>query len=73
MGARHEGVAQRVHGQQRRHAGDVAVVVDERPAGHRRAGCRLDRDDVDLGAVDLVGHEREGDAGEVASRRRRSR
>ena len=60
-------MAERVHGQKRRHAGHVAVVVDERALGHRGAGRRLDRDDLDLRAVDLVVGEREGEAGEVAA------
>ena len=66
-GRRDELVAERVHGKQRRHLGDVAVVVGVGRLGEGRAGLGLDRDDLDLGAVDLVGDEGEGEAGEVGA------
>ena len=61
----HEVVAQRVHGDERRHADRVAVVVGVDAARQRRARGRLDGDDLDVGAGDLVAQERERDAGEV--------
>ena len=60
-GRGHEVVAQRVHGQQGRHAGGVAEVVLEAPARERRARRRLDGDEANVG----VWHERQRDPRQV--------
>ena len=60
-GRRHEVVAERVHRQQRRHAGGVAEVVVEAALGERRARRRLDRHEPHVRVLD----ERQGDAAEV--------
>ena len=62
-GGRDEVVAEGVHRQQRRHAGGVAEVVVEPPAGERGTRRWLDRHQAHAG----VGHERQRDAAEVRS------
>ena len=65
---RDEVVAQGVHLEERRELGGVAVVEGVDALGHGRAGGRLDRDDAGLLALlDVLAHEREGDAGEVGA------
>jgi hypothetical protein len=61
-----EVVAEGVHGQQRGHLGHVAEVVSERPLGEGRAGGGLRGDDAELFPVDLVPHEGQAHAAEVA-------
>jgi hypothetical protein len=59
-------VAQGVHRQKGRHAGQVPVVVAEGPPGQGGAGGRLGPDDADLPAVNPVHDEGQGDAREIA-------
>ena len=63
-----EGVAEGVHRQERGHAGLVTEVILELAAGEFRAGVGFGRDEAGLLAVlDVVAHERVGDAGEVGA------
>src|SRR2546426_11516633 len=64
---RNEGVAERVHLDERREADRVAKVVDVLALREARTGARLDGDDAELLplAGELVGEEREGEAREV--------
>ena len=63
---RHEGVAERVHRQQRGHADRVAEVVAEHAAGQLRAARGLDRDRPNLRALgQLAMDEGEREPGEV--------
>lgn len=64
---RDEVVPEGVHRKERGHLDRVTEIIGEGAAGHGRAGGRLDADDVDILAVDLVTHEREADPGEIAS------
>ena len=64
---RHEAVAQREHLDQRRELGRVAEVVAVLAAAHRGAGVRLAGHEADVLAGELVAHEREGQAGEIAA------
>ena len=56
---RNKAVAQRMHGHKRGHFRDIAVVVHERGLGQGRARCRLNGDDLDVRAVDLIVNKRE--------------
>ena len=63
-----EGMAEGVHGQERGHAGLVAEVILELAAGQLGAAGRFGGDEAGLLAVlDVVAHERIGDAGEVGA------
>jgi len=60
-------MTERVHGQQRRHAGEVTMIICERSAGHGRATGGLNRDDVNVGAGDLVADEWERHTRKIAA------
>src|SRR5204862_7809985 len=64
---RNEGVAERVHLDQRREADRVAEVVDVLALREARAGARLDGHDAELRALagELIGKKRKGEAREV--------
>ena len=65
-GRRHEVVAERVHGHERREPDRVAEVVAVGAARERRAGGRLGREEARLRlAAQHAPHEREGEPGEV--------
>ena len=67
-GGRLEGVAQGEHGQERGHAGLVAEVIFEFTLGQFGAGAGLGRDEAGLLAIlDVVAHERKGQAAEVGA------
>ena len=63
----HEAVAERVHLDERRQADRVAEVVGVGPSRQGRAGGRLDGEDVDLLARDLLAQERERQPREVGA------
>src|SRR2546427_12633665 len=64
---RNEGVAERVHLDERREADRVAEVVDVLALREARTGAGLDSDHAELLVLagELVGDEREGEAREV--------
>ena len=64
---RHEGVAQGVHQDQGGEAGGVPEVVGVGPLGQGGAGSGLHRHEADVLALELVRHEGEAEAGEVAA------
>ena len=67
-GRRLEAVAQGKHGKERGHAGLVAKVILEFSLGQLGAGVRFGRNEAGLLAVlDVVPHEREGQAAEVGA------
>src|SRR3990172_2460639 len=64
---RDESMAKRKHRQERCHFSGVAKIVSEWRPGHGGTGSRLDRNDIDLGAVNLVGDKRKGQTGKVTA------
>ena len=64
---RYESMSQRVHRQQWCGTGHITMIVAERGTCHGWTRSRLDRNDFDVGAVDLVGDKRECKSGKIAT------
>ena len=64
---RHEIVAQRIHLDQRRELGGVAVIVGELALGQAGAGGRFDGDDARALAGETVEHVGQRQAAEIAA------